>query len=78
MGTSARFSPVSGSDKSFVPPTVSRLVLDSRPPTRQRLKFLWQDVHSIVQIALALKRSAWEVEKVLILAYAVPARQQAT
>ncbi|MGA8409973.1 MAG: hypothetical protein WB680_22570 [Candidatus Acidiferrales bacterium] len=43
---------------------------------RQRLMFHWQDGWSIVQIALALKCSAREVEKALILTYAVPARRQ--
>lgn len=49
-----------------------------RLSNRQRLKFYWQDGHSIVQIALALKCSAREVEKALILTYAVPARRQST
>jgi hypothetical protein len=47
-----------------------------RLSNRQRIKFYWQDGWSIVQIALALKCSAREVEKELILTYAVPARRQ--
>ena len=45
---------------------------------KQKIGFLWQDGHTIVQIALALKCSAREVEKALILTYAVPARRQST
>ena len=44
---------------------------------KQKISFLWQDGRSIVQIALALKCSAREVEKALILTYAVPARAPA-